>query len=103
MPLLPELFRLQPFGIKQFFKSLKPNRQEAIALSVLLIISLLLPVQSFLLQRRVLVRDFNHIFEVNSPFSLVISPIKCFDSGLQSVHKVIYQRRELPDTIPVCQ
>ncbi|MEH1765580.1 MAG: CHASE2 domain-containing protein [Nostoc sp.] len=53
-----DLFRLQPFGVKQFFKSLKPNRQEAIALSALLIISLLLPVQSFLLQRRVLVQAF---------------------------------------------
>ncbi|MCC5610471.1 CHAT domain-containing protein [Nostoc sp. CHAB 5834] len=53
-----DLFRLQPFGIKQFFQSLKPNRQEAIALSVLLIISLLLPVQSFLLQWRVLVQAF---------------------------------------------
>jgi hypothetical protein len=53
-----DLFRLQPFGIKEFFKSLKPSRQEAIALSVLLIISLLLPVQSFLLQRRVLIQAF---------------------------------------------
>ena len=53
-----DLFRLQPFGIKQLFQSLKPNRQEAIALSILLIISLLQPVQSFLLQRRVLVQAF---------------------------------------------
>ncbi|MEH1782757.1 MAG: CHASE2 domain-containing protein [Nostoc sp.] len=48
------LFSLKPFGVKQFLKSLKPNRQEAIALTIILLISLLLPVQNFLLQRRLL-------------------------------------------------
>ncbi|WP_341526341.1 CHASE2 domain-containing protein [Nostoc sp. UHCC 0302] len=49
-----ELFRLKPLGFKQFLNSFKPSRQEAIAVSALLVISLLLPVQSFLLQRRIL-------------------------------------------------
>ncbi len=50
------LFRLQPFGIKQSLKKLIPSRQEAIALSAVLIISLQLPVQSWLLERRVLLQ-----------------------------------------------
>lgn len=67
-----DLFRLQPFGFKQFFQSLKPNRQEAIALSILLIISLLQPVQSFLLQRRVLVQAFYR--QITSQVATVASP-----------------------------
>ncbi|MBD2518959.1 CHASE2 domain-containing protein [Nostoc sp. FACHB-973] len=67
-----DLFRLQPFGIKQFFQSLKPNRQEAIALSVVLIISLLQPVQSLLLQRRVLVQAFYR--QITSQVANVASP-----------------------------
>lgn len=66
------LFSLKPFGIKEFFKSLKPSRQEAIALSILLIISLLQPVQSFLLQRRVLVQAFYR--QITSQVGNVASP-----------------------------
>jgi hypothetical protein len=46
------LFRLEPFGIKQKLKNLIPSRREAIALSSLILISLQLPVQQFLLERR---------------------------------------------------
>ena len=48
------LFRLQPSFVNEITEKLIPTRKEAIALSVLLIISLLLPVQQFLLQRRIL-------------------------------------------------
>lgn len=51
-----DLFRLQPSGIRQLIQSLQPSRQEAIALAIILFISLLLPVQNFLLQRRLLVQ-----------------------------------------------
>jgi hypothetical protein len=51
-----ELFRLKPAFMDEGIKKLIPNRREIIVLSVLLIISLLLPVQQFLLQRRVLLQ-----------------------------------------------
>jgi len=50
------LFRLKPFGLKQRLKSLIPTRREAIALSALALISLLLPVQGYLLDQRLLVQ-----------------------------------------------
>jgi len=50
------LFRLKPFGLKQRLKSLIPTRREAIALSALVLISLLLPVQGYLLDQRLLVQ-----------------------------------------------
>jgi hypothetical protein len=51
-----ELFRLQPTFINQVIENLVPNRRELIVVSILLIISLLLPVQQFLLQRRILLQ-----------------------------------------------
>ncbi len=48
------LFRLEPFGLKHRLKSLIPTRREAIALSALVFISLQVPVQNFLLERRLL-------------------------------------------------
>ncbi|MDF5718984.1 MAG: CHASE2 domain-containing protein [Rhizonema sp. PD37] len=50
------LFRIEPFGIKEKLKNLIPTRREAIALSSLVFISLQLPVQQFLLERRLLVQ-----------------------------------------------
>ncbi|MBW4670501.1 MAG: CHASE2 domain-containing protein [Cyanomargarita calcarea GSE-NOS-MK-12-04C] len=47
-----ELFRPKPFGIRQRLKKLIPTRNEAIVVSSLLLISLQLPVQSFLLEQR---------------------------------------------------
>ncbi|MEI2579169.1 CHASE2 domain-containing protein [Scytonema sp. PRP1] len=52
-----ELFCLKPFGLKSIFKRLQPTRTEAIALSTLLFISLQLPVQQYLLERRVLIQS----------------------------------------------
>ncbi len=51
-----DLFRLQPTFINQAIQNLIPNRREVIVVSILLIISLLLPVQQFLLQRRILLQ-----------------------------------------------
>jgi CHASE2 domain-containing sensor protein len=47
-----QLFCLQPSIIKQNIKKIIPNRREAIALSSLLLMSLLLPVQDILLAQR---------------------------------------------------
>lgn len=49
-----DLFRLQPSGIKQFSAALKPSRTEVIVLLCILIISLILPLQKWLLGRRIL-------------------------------------------------
>jgi CHASE2 domain-containing sensor protein len=51
-----ELFRLKPTFINQVIENLVPNRRELIVVSILLIISLLLPAQQFLLQRRILLQ-----------------------------------------------
>ncbi len=50
------VFRLEPFGIKKWLQQLIPSRSEATIISALTLISLLLPVQHFLLERRVLVQ-----------------------------------------------
>jgi len=48
------LFRIQPFGFQQFIKKIIPTPLEAIAVSTLALISLQLPVQSWLLEKRIL-------------------------------------------------
>ncbi|BBD63367.1 putative Chase2 sensor protein (plasmid) [Nostoc sp. HK-01] len=50
------LFRLQPFGIRKFIRYWQPSRQEVSVISILLVISLIVPVQTFLLQWRVWVQ-----------------------------------------------
>ncbi len=66
------LFRIEPFGIKQKLKNLIPTRREAIALSSLVFISLQLPVQQFLLERRVLAQAIyrqmtNQVEKITTP------------------------------------
>ncbi|MEA5504700.1 CHASE2 domain-containing protein [Halotia wernerae UHCC 0503] len=51
-----DLFCLQPSGFKQLSQDFKPTRSEAIALLFILIISLSLPIQRWLLQQRILVQ-----------------------------------------------
>jgi CHASE2 domain/CHAT domain len=48
-----ELFRIKPVGIREWLKQWLPNQQEAIALSALVVVSVLLPVQGFLLDQRI--------------------------------------------------
>ncbi len=52
-----KLFRIEPQGWQHRLKQWLPTRREAIALSALAIISLLAPVQNFLLEGRVLVQS----------------------------------------------
>lgn len=47
-----KLFKIEPFGWKVWLQKWFPNRQEAIALSTLMLISLLPPIQELLLNRR---------------------------------------------------
>ncbi|MBR8835340.1 MAG: CHASE2 domain-containing protein [Stigonema ocellatum SAG 48.90 = DSM 106950] len=84
------LFRLEPFGLKQQLKSLIPTRREAIALSSLILMSLQLPVQQFLLERRVLAqaiyRQVTHQVEVLTPpvFLVQIDEKSIRDAGISN-------------------
>jgi CHASE2 domain len=50
------LFHLEPFGFRQYIKRLKPTPLEAVTISALALISLQIPVQTWLLEKRVLVQ-----------------------------------------------
>jgi CHASE2 domain len=50
------LFHLEPFGFKQYIQKLTPTPLEAVTISALALISLQLPVQTWLLEKRVLVQ-----------------------------------------------
>lgn len=67
-----QLFRLEPPGIKQQLKRWLPTTKEAIALGAFLIVSLLSPVQDFLIERRIWMQAVyrqvtNQISSQNSP------------------------------------
>ena len=49
-----DLFRIEPSGFKQIIKNIKPTALELATISILGLISLQLPVQSWLLEKRVL-------------------------------------------------
>lgn len=70
------LFRLEPFGIQKKLKKMIPTRYELIALSSLFLISLQLPVQKFLLERRLLTQSIYRQLtgQVASPQSLPSTP-----------------------------
>jgi len=67
-----DLFRIQPFGIQTIIKNFIPSWKEAIALSALLVISLQLGVQGFLLQRRLLVQAIYR--QITGQVATVASP-----------------------------
>ncbi|AFY31636.1 CHASE2 domain-containing protein [Calothrix sp. PCC 7507] len=50
------LFRLEPFGFKQYIKRLTPTPLEAVTISALALISLQIPLQAWLLEKRILVQ-----------------------------------------------
>ncbi|RUS98535.1 hypothetical protein DSM106972_081640 [Dulcicalothrix desertica PCC 7102] len=50
------LFHLEPFGFKQYLKKLTPTLLETVTISALALISLQLPVQTWLLEKRVLMQ-----------------------------------------------
>lgn len=53
-----ELFRIEQSGWRQWWKLVQPSRYESIGLTLLMVLSLSLPFQSWLLQRRVLIQAF---------------------------------------------
>ncbi|MBE9128196.1 CHASE2 domain-containing protein [Coleofasciculus sp. LEGE 07081] len=57
-PFRAELFRIEPSPLKQAWRDWKPTRREAIALSSVLLFSLMLPVQDLLLDVRTLAQAF---------------------------------------------
>ncbi|BAZ42616.1 putative Chase2 sensor protein [Calothrix sp. NIES-4101] len=85
--LIPSLFRhpdaplfvLEPFGFKQYLKRLKPTPLETVSISTLAIISLQLPLQTWLLEKRILIQAMyrnltNQVAEtasINPPVLLV--------------------------------
>ncbi|MGH2413505.1 MAG: CHASE2 domain-containing protein, partial [Microcystaceae cyanobacterium] len=50
------LFRIEPFGFRQWLKQRLPTRREALAVGALVLLSLFPPVQDFLLEGRVLIQ-----------------------------------------------
>lgn len=74
-----KLFRLQPFGLKQKLQQLLPKRQELLFLVMFLLISWQLPVQDFLLERRVLMqaiyRQITGQIGKNQPPPVLLVPI----------------------------
>jgi hypothetical protein len=74
-----KLFCLQPFGFKQQLQQLLPTRQELLLLVMFLLISWQLPVQDFLLERRVLMqaiyRNITGQTGKNGPPPVLLVPI----------------------------
>ncbi|NJO31201.1 MAG: CHASE2 domain-containing protein [Richelia sp. SL_2_1] len=74
-----DLFRIEPSGFKRVLKRLKPTNTEAITISALILISLLYPVQDFLLQQRWLLqaiyRQFTNQIEAQSKSEVILLQI----------------------------
>ena len=72
-------FQIKPYGVREFFKRLLPTRIEAIALSILTFLSLSLPVQDGLLEKRVLVqtiyRDITQQLPIGAPPKVLLVAI----------------------------
>ena len=71
------LFRIEPSGFKQLLKKIKPTALETATISVLALISLQLPVQSWLLEKRVLTQAVyrqltNQVDTVTTPPVLLV-------------------------------
>ena len=68
-------FQFQPWGWQGELKKWLPNRKEAIALGALCLLSILSPVQNFLLERRVLIqsiyRDATSQLPTTTPVTLI--------------------------------
>lgn len=81
------LFRFQASGIKRFIQYWQPSRKEAIAISILLGLSLIFPFQTLLLQQRVLVQAkyrqlTNQLANPNNP-----PPVLLVQIDKQSIRK----------------
>ncbi len=74
-----DLFRIEPSGFKRGLKRLKPTPREVITISALILISLLHPVQDFLLQQRWLLqaiyRQFTNQIEAKSKSEVILLEI----------------------------
>ncbi|MDJ0696153.1 CHASE2 domain-containing protein [Mastigocoleus sp. MO_188.B34] len=80
------LFRIEPFGFKQSLKSLIPTPLEAVTISALVLISLQLPVQGWLLERRVLAQAIyrNLTGQINS---VTTPPVLLVQIDNESINK----------------
>ncbi|HEY9904648.1 MAG TPA: CHASE2 domain-containing protein [Candidatus Sericytochromatia bacterium] len=93
--LIPSLFRhpdaqpfhFKPFGFIEKVKGLLPNRKEAIALGALVLMSWQLPVQSFLLEQRVLVQALYRQLTHQVPLATQPPPVLLVQIDEKSVKK----------------
>lgn len=86
------LFQLQPFGFKAYLKRFTPTPIEAITISVLALISLQLPVQTWLLEKRILAqamyRNLTNQVEIKNHLSeQTIPPILLVQIDNESINK----------------
>ena len=90
-----DLFRIEPSGFKQLLKKNKPTALETAVISVLALISLQLPVQSWLLEKRVLTQAIyrnltNQIDTTTTP------PVLLVEIDNESINKAkIYKPRPI--------
>lgn len=80
------LFRIEPFGFKQLLKSLIPTPLEAATISVLALISLQLPVQSWLLEKRVLTQAVYRNL-INQVDATTTPPVLLVEIDNESINK----------------
>lgn len=82
-----DLFQIPPAGWKQQVKRFLPTKIEAIALSTLALLSLSLPVQDFLLERRILTQAiYRH---VTGQVPVVSPPVLLVQIDEQSIRKAL--------------
>ncbi|MEC4894502.1 MAG: CHASE2 domain-containing protein [Oscillatoria sp. PMC 1051.18] len=72
-----KLFRIEPLGFQRWWRNWKPTRKEAIALSTVLLLSLLFPVQDLLFDSRTLVQAIyrnrtQQLPQTTSPIQLIL-------------------------------
>ncbi|MEM6401509.1 MAG: CHASE2 domain-containing protein [Cyanobacteria bacterium P01_D01_bin.116] len=89
------LFRIQPSGFKQTLTKLIPTPLEAVTISALALISLQLPVQDWLLERRVLVQAVYRQL-TNQVDANITPPVLLVEIDNESINKAkIYQPRPI--------
>ncbi|MEM7713159.1 MAG: CHASE2 domain-containing protein, partial [Cyanobacteria bacterium P01_A01_bin.68] len=80
------LFRIEPSGFKQILKKIIPTPLEAVTISALALISLQLPVQDWLLERRVLVQAVYRQL-TNQTDTTTIPPVLLVQIDNESINK----------------
>lgn len=86
-----KLFQIEPLGFQRWWRNWKPTRKEAIALSTVLLLNLLVPVQDFLLDWRILTqaiyRDFTRqtALETQPPVTIIAIDTESIDKAKKQI------------------